>query len=264
MGSAAGLGAGHAGCAVTTPDQAAGQLREALTSLGDAGFAEAVQRYFPHRVAALGVSNAAVAGLAREYFRAHAFSPAERLEIAELVLERARHHEEVVLGFAVVQQVVRRNFDAALLDRFRRWLETFVTNWAQCDDLCLKAIYPFFLGHPQLITSTQSWLDSSSPWARRAANVSMVKFVRRAIGGEVYELPLEVVFRNALRLIDDPEPYVQKSVGWLLKAAANEHPQEVAGFLRRNGHGMKRETLRIAIEKLEPSLRRSLLAGAFR
>ena len=28
---------------------------------------------------------------------------------------------------------------------------TYVSNWAQCDDMCLKLLYPFFLGHPELI-----------------------------------------------------------------------------------------------------------------
>jgi 3-methyladenine DNA glycosylase AlkD len=57
-------------------------------------------------------------------------------------------------------------------------------------------------------------------WARRAGNVALVKLVRRTIRGERYELPLEVIFGNTSRLLDDPEIYVQKSVGWLLKVTA--------------------------------------------
>lgn len=176
------------------------------------------------------------------------------------MLERARYHEEVILGFAVVHKVAKRNFDAALLDRSRYWLEHVVSNWAQCDDLCIKLLYQFFLGHPDLVTSTQRWVDSASPWGRRAANVSVVKFVRRQIGHDVYELPLDVVFDNTLRLVDDPEPYVQKGIGWLLKVAAQAHPSEVEAFLRERAADMNRATLRTAVEKYEPSVRRSLLA----
>lgn len=246
---------------MTTPALAADHLQSTLAGLATAAHAEALQRYFHHPVDALGVTNAAVAALADDYFKAHDFSPADRLEITGSLLKRATYHEEVLLAFAAVRTVVRRNFDAALLDRFRHWLETFVSNWAQCDDLCLKVAYQFFLGHPGLITSTRDWLDSSSPWARRAANVAVVKFVRRRIGKEVYELPLEVVFGNSLSLMEDPEPYVQKSIGWLLKVAALEHPQEVTSFLRANAGDMKRETLRIAIEKFDPDVRRSLMAA---
>lgn len=241
-------------------DQAVGELEVALAGAGDPDLARGLQRYFPEPVEALGVSNAGVVALANDYFKAHALSPDERLAVAERVLERATVHEEVLLGFAVLHKVVKHSFDAGLPDRCRYWLEHYVTNWAQCDDLCLKLLYPFFLGHPALIPSTQDWLGSPSPWARRAANVSVVKFVRRKIGRETYELPLEVVFGNTRRLLDDPEPYVQKSVGWLLKVAGQIHQEEVVAFLRTEGASMNREALRIAIEKFEPALRRSLLA----
>jgi 3-methyladenine DNA glycosylase AlkD len=246
---------------VTTPAQAAGHLRAALAGLGSPPLAERLQRYFRRPVEALGVPNAAVTALANGYFATHDFSPAQRLEITESLLEQAGYHEEVLLAFAALQKVARRNFDAALLDRFRQWLESPVSNWAQCDDLCLKAAYQFFLGHPDLITRTRDWLGSASPWARRAANVAVVKFVRRRIGKEIYELPLELVFDNSLRLIDDPEPYVQKSVGWLLKVTAEQYPPAVTGFLRENSGRIKRETLRIATEKFAPDTRRSLLAA---
>lgn len=190
----------------------------------------------------------------------HPAPPEVRLEIAELLLGQTLYHEEVLLGFALLHKVVKRNFDHGLLDRCRSWLENVVSNWAQCNDLCLKLIYPFFLGHPELITATQDWLDSPSLWARRAGNVSVVKFVRREIGREVYELPLPLIFGNSLRLINDPEPYVQKSVGWLLKVAAQVHPREVTEFLHEHGPDMQRETLRTASEKLHPDLRHELRA----
>ncbi|GAA5101996.1 DNA alkylation repair protein [Haloechinothrix salitolerans] len=244
---------------MTTPAKAADHLHTTLAGLSSPALAESLQRYFPGSVAALGVSNAAVATLANDYVKAHDLTPADRLEITELLLRRATYHEEVLLAFAVLEKVARRSFDAMLLDRFRRWLETVVSNWAQCDDLCLKVVYQFLLGHPDLITATRDWLGSASPWARRAANVAVVKFVRRKIGAEIYRLPLDVVFGNSLRLIDDPDPYVQKSIGWLLKVASVEHPQEVVTFLRDRGGEMARATLRIAVEKFDPNVRRSLL-----
>lgn len=245
---------------MVTADQAVNTLRARLAAGGDPTFSAALQRYFPDRVEALGVSNADVVDVADAYLAEHPVAPQARLEMAELLLQQARYHEEVLLGFALLHKVVKRNFDQGLLDRCRFWLESVVSNWAQCDDLCLKLIYPFFLGHPELITATQAWLDSPSRWARRAGNVSVVKFVRRRIGRELYELPLPLIFGNSLRLIDDPEPYVQKSVGWLLKVAAQVHPAEVIEFLHEHGPQMQRETRRIAIEKLDPDLRQQLLA----
>jgi ribosomal protein S7 len=74
--------------------------------------------------------------------------------------------------------------------------------------------------------------------------------VRRTIRGERYELPLKVI----------PEIYVQKSVGWLLKVASRIHPDEVITYLEANITEVKRETLRTAIEKLDPQARRSIMA----
>lgn len=239
----------------------ADELRTALLSRRDPAAVAALQRYFPEPVEAVGVSNAAVAALADGYFRAHPHPADARLAVAEALLARARYHEEVMLGFAVLHKVAKRNFDAALLDRSRHWLEHVVSNWAQCDDLCIKLLYQFFLGHPDLITSTQRWVGSTSPWGRRAANVAVVKFVRRRIRRDLYELPLEVVFDNTRRLIDDPEPYVQKGVGWLLRVTARAHPSEVEAFLRERAADMHRQTLRAAVETYEPSVRRSLLSA---
>lgn len=253
-------GPDHVGSEVKSKEQAVSELLTELAEGADFTFVPALQRYFPDGVKALGVSNADVVALANGYFAAHPTPAEARLEMAELMLKQATYHEEVLLGFALLHKVVRRNFDATLLDRCRSWLENVVSNWAQCDDMCLKLLYPFFLGHPDLITVTQAWLKSPSLWARRAANVSVVKFVRRKIGRDTYELPLTVVFGNSLCLIDDPEPYVQKNVGWLLKVAAQVHPREVIDFLNEHGAHMKRETLRYAIEKFDPSVRHELLA----
>ncbi|WP_433303929.1 DNA alkylation repair protein [Actinoplanes sp. CA-030573] len=240
---------------------AAGELLKTLATRADPDFAAGMQRYFPHEVRALGVSNAAVTAIAYDYFRDRRdVPPAVRLLLAEEVLARAEHHEEVLLGFAVIHKVARTGLGDELLDRCEHWLETYVSNWAQCDDLCLKLLYPFFLGHLGQIPQTRRWVESASPWARRAANVAVVKFVRRQVGRSVFELPTAHVFDNCVRLMRDDEVYVQKGCGWLLKVTAEVHPAEVAGFLRTWHTEMSRDTFRYAVEKMEPQLRRSLMA----
>ena len=98
-------------------DRAVLDLRRTLAEGGDPAFAAAIQRCFPERVEALGVSNAGVVELANAYLADHPASPEVRLEIAELLLEQAEYHEEVLLGFAVLHKVVKGNFDRGLLDR---------------------------------------------------------------------------------------------------------------------------------------------------
>ncbi|MEV0241545.1 DNA alkylation repair protein [Streptomyces sp. NPDC050674] len=246
---------------MTNVPSAADELAKTLAALADPDMAVRVQRYFPHEIRALGVSNAAVVRIATGYFRERPEIPAAtRLLVAEEVLARAEYHEEVLLGFAVLHRVARTGLGgAALLDRCEHWLETYVSNWAQCDDLCLKLLYPFFLGHLDLIPRTRDWVGSASPWARRAANVAVVKFVRRKVGRTVFELPTSHVFDNCVRLMHDDDSYVRKGSGWLLKATAEVHPDEVAEFLRTWHKEMPRETFRYAVEKMDPRLRRALM-----
>lgn len=238
---------------------ATAELRSTLKSRSDPRRAEAMRRYFPTDIRALGVSNAEVRRIADAFVQQKGLSPEDRLAVTEELLAQAKHHEEVLLGFALVRKAVGRSFDEALLDRFRYWLEHSVWSWAQCDDLCLMVIYPFFLTRTPAITRIQHWTGSHSLWCRRAANVALVKFVSRKIRSSMYMLPLEVVFGNAHRLLSDPEPYVQKSVGWLLKVAAAHHKDAVVGFIQENIAGMQRDTLRYAIERLEPEQRKALL-----
>ncbi|MFC8142788.1 DNA alkylation repair protein [Streptomyces paradoxus] len=245
---------------MTHVPSAADDLAKTLAARADPDFAVRMQRYFPHEIRALGVGNAAVVDIAAQYFRERPDTPAAtRLHLAEELLARAEYHEEVLLGFAVLHKVARTGLGGELLDRCEHWLKTYVSNWAQCDDMCLKLLYPFFLGHLDLIPRTRDWAGSASPWARRAANVAVVKFVRRKVGRTVFELPTSHVFGNCVRLMHDGDVYVQKGSGWLLKVTAEVHPDEVAGFLRTWHREMPRDTFRYAVEKMDPRLRRSLM-----
>lgn len=251
----------HTWTSIVDMKAVADELLGSLAARSDPDFAVKTQRYFPHEIRALGVSNASVVEIANDYFRERRDIPAAtRLALAEEVLSRASHHEEVLLGFALLHKVARVGLGGELLDRCESWLGSYVSNWAQCDDLCLKLLYPFFRGHLDLIPRTRHWVESPSPWARRAANVSVLKFVRRKVGRSVFELPLSHVFDNCARLMYDKDVYVQKGCGWLLKVTSEVHPDEVAAFLREWHTEMSRDTFRYAIEKMDRETRTSLMA----
>lgn len=240
---------------------AADELLESLAAQGDPDLALRAQRHFPHEVRTLGIRNATVTQIAYDYFRDRRDVPASaRLQLAEEVLLRARYHEEVLLGFAVLHKVAKSGLGSDFLDRCENWLTEYVSNWAQCDDLCLKLLYPFFLRHLDEIPQTQEWVESRSSWVRRAANVAVVKFVRRKVGRITYELPVSHALGNCTRLMRDPDTYVQKGCGWLLKVTGQAHPDELVAYLRHWEPVMRRDTFRYAVEGLDRQSRASLMA----
>lgn len=234
-------------------------LEQALRAAASPALAQSLQRYFPDPVAALGVSNSAVAAIATAALkRRPGLTPDAWLALADRFARSHAYHEQLILASALVANVARGLDDAEgrLLELMQAWLERDVGNWAQCDDLCIKPLYLYLKRRPHLLSRIHAWGGSNSPWCRRASNVALVKFVGRSD-----EVDLEQVFANCIRLLADPDPYVQKGIGWMLKVASQHALPAVLAFLQEHAAAMPRPTLRYAIEKLPPDTRRQFLRG---
>ncbi|MGW9630752.1 DNA alkylation repair protein [Agromyces sp. NPDC055520] len=96
-------------------------------------------------------------------------------------------------------------------------------------------------------------LAASGFWPeRRTALVATFAFVRR---GE-----LDDAFELADALADDPEPLVQKALGWVLRAAGDVDRTRLTAFVERHAATMPRVALRAAIEHYDKVERASILA----
>ncbi|MCW5877094.1 MAG: DNA alkylation repair protein [Anaerolineales bacterium] len=96
-------------------------------------------------------------------------------------------------------------------------------------------------------------LAASDFWPeRRTALVACFAFVRR---GE-----LDDALKLAERLAEDPEEYVQKAVGWLLRTVGDADPRRLLAFLQQHAARLPRPALRAAIEKLGKAERALWLA----
>ena len=239
------------------------QIKSQLQAVSTPEKAAASRRYFPDGIHCMGASAKDISNIIRRFHTEHAdLSAREVLEISEHILDSAEYHEETLVAFGLITKFVKRYYDDTLLDRFRYWLENYASNWAHVDDLCLKTIYNFQIARPHLIEATQKWAYSHSPWCRRAGNVVWVKFIHRKIGKSIYRLDKRLVFKNCDLLINDPDKYVQKSVGWLLKVTAVHHQLEVVEYIRSNHPNMERATIRYALEKVDKDIRSALTIRA--
>ncbi|MCJ8311569.1 MAG: DNA alkylation repair protein [Saccharospirillaceae bacterium] len=237
------------------------ELQKQLKSLSTIQKAKASERYFPHGVNCLGVNAVDIKSIIIDFHKNNIdLDPAEILDITEQFLKVAVYNEEVLLAFGLLNKLSKQHFDDSLLLRFEYWLGHYVENWSQCDDLCMKTIYQFMLSRPHLIESVQQWSFSTNPWLRRASNVVWVKFIKRKMGKNTYYLNKQLVFQNCDLLLEDSDEFVQKSVGWLLKVTAAHHQDDVVQYLYDNHTTMWRHTIRYAIEKMEPDLRKQILS----
>jgi len=237
------------------------RLKVDLESVSTAQKAESSRRYFPHGVNCIGATAADIKLIISNFQSENAdINPIDMLAITEYMLLKAEFSEEVLLAFGLINKFVKRHYDDDLLLRFEYWLEHYATNWSHVDDLCIKTIYQFLLSRPHLIEKTNHWAYSKVPWCRRASNVVWVKFVKRKIGKSIYYLNKELIFNHCDLLINDPDEFVQKSIGWLLKATSMQYQDDVIKYIQMNVGKITRPTIRYAIEKMDPNTRQGILS----
>ena len=237
------------------------RLKTDLESVSSPQKAESSRRFFPHGINCIGATATDIKLIVSDFQAENAnISALEMLEITEYMLLKAEYSEEILVAFGLINKFVKSHYDDDLLLRFEYWLEHYATNWSHVDDLCIKTIYQFFLTRPHLIEQTHHWAYSKVPWCRRASNVVWVKFIKRKIGKSIYYLNKEWVFKHCDILLNDQDEYVQKSIGWLLKATSMQHQDDVVKYISMNIENMTRPTIRYAIEKMDPHTRLGLLS----
>jgi 3-methyladenine DNA glycosylase AlkD len=237
------------------------RLREDLRKISTVEKAVSSRRYFPNGIVCMGATASDIQKIIADFQSNNTeLTATEVLSIAEHLLQTSQYHEENLIAFGLLNKFVKKNYEDDLLLRFEYWLENYANNWSQVDDLCIKTIYLFLMARPHLIEATQHWAYSEISWCRRASNVVWVKFIKRKMGKSTYYLDRELVFRNCSLLIEDDDEYVQKSIGWLLKATSVHHEDDVIEYIQSNFTKMTRPTIRYAIEKMEAPTRKKLLS----
>jgi 3-methyladenine DNA glycosylase AlkD len=240
---------------VSTPAEAARDARRELARLAKPTGSFDASRYF-RDVGDLGFYNVGtdrVRTMARTLVRLHkdAWTLADISTFADLLV-RDRYLEAKGLGIEAMA-CYRRRFTPALLQLWKRWLSRGdAANWATTDAICGLLIGPLLADHPRLAPSLGKWARDRSMWVRRAAIVGLIPLARRGNA-------LDILYAAARRLHRDEEDLIQKAVGWALREAGKADMERLEKYLRANGPRIPRTTVRYAIERFPPRLRRELL-----
>lgn len=137
----------------------------------------------------------------------------------------------------------------ALARSFHKELLTWahnLDNWAHSDSL--SSLYSKFLediGNP-IDEILKTWNKHQNPWLRRQSVVSLLYYKRL----RKKTPPPRRILKAIEALLDAPEYYVQKGVGWTLREVYQVDPKLTMMFIERNLHKITPDAYSAAVEKV--------------
>lgn len=139
----------------------------------------------------------------------------------------------------------------------RAWLDD-IDNWALCDGIAPNLVGPFACrsrrNHKSHRKEILRWTRDENPWIRRGALLATVRCIREA---QEYQFTFDVCDR----LLGDPDYFVQKALGWVLRECAHSGPREVITFIQGRRANMRKSTITNAVSRLPKTLQRAARNG---
>ena len=238
------------------PGQAAFAAKRSLERLARPAGNFDASRYFRGDTGRLGFYNVGtgpIRALARSIHAAHKdrWSIDDAMDFSEqLIVDR--HLEAKGVAVELMARY-RRDFTPRLLPVWKRWLaDGHAANWATTDAICGCLVGPLLVARPSLAATMRSWARHRGLWVRRASAVALVPSARHGVA-------LDVAYDVARRLHADRNDLIQKAVGWLLREAGKTDTARLQRYLLEHGPGIPRTTVRYAIERMTPRVRKTLL-----
>jgi 3-methyladenine DNA glycosylase AlkD len=218
------------------------QVRVDLKANVDEKTRNGAKHFFKEAIKVYGVKTAAVEKIAKAHWKqVKGLGKSEIFFLCE-ELYRSGVMEEVFVAADWLPNLAE-DFERSDLETFRRWILSYIDNWAKCDSFCNHTVGDFMMKFPDCVDALKEWAKSENRWLRRAAAVSLIVPAKKGMF-------LEDAFEICDLLLTDGDDLVQKGYGWLLKAETEKHPGEVLAYVVKNKAVMPRTALRYAIEKL--------------
>jgi len=232
-------------------EQVIADIRKDLRNAIDLKYKEGECRYFKEKIKPVGVRFPVVGKITTKYFKLlkNYWNYEDFVNLSERLLKDG-WLEEIAIAFGFMERLNQFTEDSFCL--FERWLNKYVSNWANCDHISNHLIGDVVVKYPKFINNLLGWTKSENRWIRRSSTVSLIIPARKG-------LFLKEVFKISERLVKDDDEMVQKGVGWLLKEVSRRHEEEVVKFLLRWKNKTSRLVLRYATEKVSKKNRKLVL-----
>jgi 3-methyladenine DNA glycosylase AlkD len=223
------------------------RLRADLRANADEKSIANYQRYFKETVKFYGLSMSAANKIAVKYWKeVKALSKPEIFALCE-DLFKSDYSEEAAVASDWAPRLTNQ-FAPADLALFKRWIDSYLNDWAKVDGFCNHTVGNFMQKYPASITEIVSWTASSNRWLKRASAVSLIIPAKKG-------LFINEIFTISDHLLTDKDDMVQKGYGWMLKEAYKQHQDAVYQYVLKHRRDMPRTALRYAIEKMPPDLK---------
>jgi 3-methyladenine DNA glycosylase AlkD len=227
------------------------RLRDDLRANADEKSIANYQRYFKETVKFYGLSMSAANKIAIKYWQE--IKNLSKPEIFALCedLFKSDYSEEAAVASDWAPKLTNQ-FAPADLAVFKRWIDSYLNDWAKVDGFCNHTVGNFVQKYPASIKEIVAWSDSSNRWMKRASAVSLIIPAKKG-------LFINEIFTISDCLLTDKDDMVQKGYGWMLKEASNLHQNDVYHYVLKHRPDMPRTALRYAIEKMPPELKKEAM-----
>lgn len=177
----------------------------------------------------------------KDQFLSQQMSDPEWLKMWDHTISHSGYYEPISLGYFFYLSTNRTQVDG-FWKVAKHWGEQ-VENWGHCD--LLGGVYAAYgiSSWGDMEPQIRTWARSRSVWHRRLSIVSLVNYVGKSSTYLPFELVAEIIEPN----LQDPNKYVSRPIGWVLR----EH-------LRVDPMGMPRLFIKSHWDRL-PSLAKTKL-----
>ncbi|MBF0433293.1 MAG: DNA alkylation repair protein [Fibrobacteria bacterium] len=229
------------------------ELVKALKKTGDPVIRKGQEKYFKSVLKFYGIKVPGLKSLFTDWYGTlfHKQKLESHIALSRLLLA-SDYGEEKYLAVMLLTKIIKK-LNYAHLSFFEEMLDNHVYDWATCDGIAGKLLTEMIKTDERVVRGLLSWPGSENIWRTRAANVAFVKLAR--FGNHNDE-----IISIAEKSISCSERFVQLGAGWVLRELSQADKKRVVTFIKKHYSKFSREGLRYAIEKMEPQLRKDLLA----
>ena len=224
-----------------------------LREIGTTERAENEKRYLKSELDFVGATVWQIRSITREVIGEG--DPLDREELRALVEElwSKPMHERRMAAVMVLERHGRllEVDDLGLIERLIRESKT----WALVDGLATDVVGGIAVQHSAEIGPTlDHWALDSDFWVRRASILAELQPLRAAMAFDRFA-------RHADAMLDEREFFIRKAIGWVLREAGKQRPQEVIAWLAPGTERASGVTMREAVRYLpEPDAARLMTA----